>query len=397
MQTHRSFRTGIRCWLTAVLAGSFLLGTPGALYLVAGEDAQSQQNLDATYDQIVSRAIEYLRTRGRNDDGSYSPQLGPAVTAIVTTALLRHGRAVEDPLVAKSLAYLQSFQKPDGGIYRTDSLYANYETCLAIMCFTEANQDGRFDGLLDRAEAYVKKIQHDEGEGFSPDHMSYGGAGYGRHKRPDLSNTSFLIEALQATGNGPEDENMQKALLFVSRCQNHESEYNSAPFAVKNPDGGFYYTCAAGGSSQAPATPDMPEGALRSYASMTYAGLKSMIYAGLDQDDERVQAAWEWIQQNYDLDSNPGMGEAGLYYYYQTFAKALASVGNAQVKDASGEAHDWRADLVRVLAERQQADGSWSNENPRWLEGDPNLVTGYALLALSYCRETLPAGVTATQ
>ena len=29
----------------------------------------------------------------------------------------------------------------------------------------------------------------------------YGGAGYGKHSRPDLSNTSFLIDALRAVGN----------------------------------------------------------------------------------------------------------------------------------------------------------------------------------------------------
>ena len=28
----------------------------------------------------------------------------------------------------------------------------------------------------------------------------------------------------------------------------------------------------------------------------------------------------------------------------------------------------------------------WINGNARWLEGDPNLVTGYGLLAISYCR-----------
>ena len=35
---------------------------------------------------------------------------------------------------------------------------------------------------------------------------------------------------------------MQRALVFVSRCQNLETEHNTTPFAAKNPDGGFYYT-----------------------------------------------------------------------------------------------------------------------------------------------------------
>jgi hypothetical protein len=31
------------------------------------------------------------------------------------------------------------------------------------------------------------------------------------------------------------------------------------------------------------------------------------------------------------------------------------------------------------------------NENPRWMEGDPNLVTSYALLALAPCLPQQPA------
>ncbi len=119
---------------------------------------------------------------------------------------------------------------------------------------------------------------------------------------------------------------------------------------------------------------------------MTYAGLKSMLYAGVGPDDPRVKAAVEWIGKHYDLESNPGMGDAGQYYYYHTFAKALAAVGEETVVDEDGAKHDWRGELIVELASRQQEDGTWVNENSRWLEGDPNLVTGYALLALSYCR-----------
>jgi squalene-hopene/tetraprenyl-beta-curcumene cyclase len=119
---------------------------------------------------------------------------------------------------------------------------------------------------------------------------------------------------------------------------------------------------------------------------MTYAGLKSMIYAGVKADDPRVKAAVEWIRKNYDLKSNPGMGDAGLYYYYHTFAKALDAMGVDEFVDEQGAKHDWRAELIAELASRQQPDGSWINDNERWLEGDPTLVTGYALLALAYCQ-----------
>ena len=191
------------------------------------------------------------------------------------------------------------------------------------------------------------------------------------------------MEALRDTGLPADDPSLQKALVFVSRCQNLKSEFNDQPWAGKVNDGGFVYTAAEGGTSMAGTS---PEGGLRSYASMTYAGLKSMIHAGLTPDDPRVKAALEYIRAHYTLDENPGLGQAGLYYYYQTFAKAMALMGKPTLTDSSGKEHDWRADLVAALGKRQNADGSWVNPADRFMEGDPNLVTAYALIALSYAR-----------
>ena len=335
------------------------------------------------YEAMVSRGIEFLRSTGQSADGSFSPQGGPGITAVVATALMKHGRSPDDPLVARALDYLRQFIQPEGGIHVANSRHANYETCLAMICFTEANRDGRYDELLAGASNYVRGLQWDESEGHDESSFNYGGAGYGNHKRPDLSNTQFLVEALRTAGAEADDPAIQKALVFVSRCQNLETEHNLTPFSTKNPDGGFYYTPAAGGTSQAGKT---PEGGLRSYGSMTYAGLKSMIFAGVTADDPRVKAAVEWIRMHYDLDSNPGLGDSGLYYYYHTFAKALDAMSFGEFVDDEGRRHDWRNDLAQELAKRQNTDGSWTNKNIRWLEGDPNLVTAYALLSLSYCR-----------
>lgn len=337
----------------------------------------------AAYRAAVDRAVAFLRTKGQLPDGSFAGATGPGPTAIVVTALLRHGVGVDDPLVAKGLKYLEGLRHQDGGIYQPGALYANYETCLAIMCFAEANKDGRYAKLLKEAEAFAKGQQWGTGQSTDRADFNYGGAGYGKHKRPDLSNTQFFIEALRSLGKGPEDEAIQKALVFVSRCQNLESEHNTTGFAAKNPDGGFYYTPASGGVSMADKT---PEGGLRSYGSMTYAGLKSMIHAGVGPDDPRVKAAFTWIQRNYTVEANPGMGNAGLYYYYHTFAKALDAMKLDMVEDSSGVEHSWRDELAAELIERQKPGGSWINDNSRWLEGEPSLVTGYALLTLAYCR-----------
>jgi squalene-hopene/tetraprenyl-beta-curcumene cyclase len=349
--------------------------------VVGADDASAVDRKQ--YDAVVAKAVAYLETKGQSADGSYSGFSGPGVTALATTALLRHGRTADSPSVAQGVKYLETFVRPDGGIYQEGTLYQNYETCLAIVCFREVNRNGRYDEILKKADAFVRGVQWDEGEGLDPSQPAYGGAGYGSHKRPDLSNTAFFMDAMKAMNHGADDPAVQRALVFISRCQNLESPYNTLPFPTKNPDGGFYYTAAAGGSSQAGTT---ETGGLRSYGSMTYAGLKSMIFAGVGRDDPRVKAAVGWIRKNYELDTNPGIGTAGLFYYYHTFAKALDAMGLGQLEDAHGAKHDWRADLVAELARRQKPDGSWVNENDRWLEGDANLVTAYALLALDYCR-----------
>jgi squalene-hopene/tetraprenyl-beta-curcumene cyclase len=340
------------------------------------------------YRQTVDRAIDYLRIKGQATDGSYAAFAGPGVTAVVATGILRNGRSPDDPAVARSLHYLEEFIQSDGGIYQPNTLYRNYETCLGILCFSAANRDGRYDKVLDRAERFIKGLQWDEGEDHGPSSESYGGAGYGKHERPDMSNTQFLLDALRSLGRGAEDPAVQKALIFVSRCQNLETEHNTTKFAPKVADGGFYYTCAAGGTSQAGQTPN---GGLRSYGSMTYAGLKSMIYAGVGPDDPRVKAAFEWIRKFYNIETNPGLGNDGLYYYYHTFAKALDAMQIEVIETADGTKHNWRLELLGELVRRQRPDGSWVNDSARWMEGEPTLVSGYALMALSYCQPAIAA------
>nr|WP_146534503.1 hypothetical protein [Rubripirellula reticaptiva] len=334
----------------------------------------------------ASRGIEFLKARGQADDGSFSGETGAAVTSLCVRAILEHRpAAINDPAVKKAISYIESKFQGDGGIYATGSRWKNYETSVAVMALMKANQDGKYDSMLKKAELFLKDIQWDEGEGIKPSDTAYGGAGYGSHSRPDLSNTSFLVEALHELGNEADDEAIQKALKFVIRAQNLAGHGNDTEHADDVGDGGFYYTPAAGGESQAGKDDG---GGLRSYASMTYAGLKSMIYAGLSKDDPRVVAAMDFIGKNYSLESNPGMGAAGLFYYYHTFGKALQAASITTIDDASGTPHVWRDELVRTLVSEQQADGSWVNgENDRWMEGDRNLVTAYALLALAYAGE----------
>ncbi|TWT38910.1 prenyltransferase/squalene oxidase repeat-containing protein [Blastopirellula retiformator] len=345
---------------------------------------QTAAAADADYEAVVSKGVNYLAGK-QAADGSYSAQIGIGPTALATLALLEHGRGVNDPQVAKSLAYLEKAVRDDGGIYAANGRLKNYETCIALICFNKANKDGKYDEVVKNAEQFVRGVQITDTDGVGEEDVNYGGSGYSGKTRPDLSNTAFMVDALVSSGAKEDDEAIQKALIFVGRCQNLESKYNTTKFADKVEDGGFYYTPAVSGDQGDRGTPN---GGLRSYGSMGYAGLKSMIYAGVDKDDPRVEAVLKYVRDNFDVSANPGMGQAGVFYYYQTFAKALDAFGEPTITDAAGVAHDWRKELIAELAKRQQEDGSWVNSNTQWMEGDANLATAFALLALADCKES---------
>ena len=361
------------------IAGCCLFAVPLS---VLAEEGKTFGPDPETYSKMVDGAIRFL-AKQQSPEGAVSPQIGIGPTALATLGLLRSGRPVDDPQVAKGLKYLEEYTQESGGIHMPGGRINTYETCIAIVCFQEANKDGRYNKIVKGADAFIRLGQWDESMEKEPDDLYYGGVGYGGKSRPDLSNTAFLVEALKASGAKSDDPAVQKAMVFVSRCQNLESKHNTTRFADKVNDGGFFYTPA---NDRQDSSRQTANGGLRSYGSMTYSGFKSMIYAGLTKDDPRVKAAYDWIRKHYDVKNNPGMGDAGLFYYYLTFAKALDALGIDEIEDADGVKHDWRRELAEELARRQQEDGSWINTNRRWMESDPNLATSFALVALSYCK-----------
>lgn len=353
-----------------------------ALFAAAGL-VQAEPKANAV-ESAIHGAVQFYR-RGQNDDGSFAEgENGPAITALAVTGMLRSkGAPVTDPMIASAMRYLEKHIQPDGGIY-VPGPNRNYPTAIGLLAFVAANKDGKYDDVIKRATEYLKTEQWDEGEGIDATSPKYGGAGYGKKSRPDLSNTAYFLEALESAGVPKEDPAYQRAVRFISRCQNLSGEgANDLPQAGLVNDGGFYYTPAEdynpGGKS--------PDGGMRSYASMTYAGLKSFVHAGLSKDDRRVKAAWEWIRNHYSLDENPGLGQMGLYYYYHTFAKALDVLDVETLDTADGGKHDWRKELADTICKKQDKDGSWSNKEPRWMESDGRLVTAYALLALAHVQD----------
>jgi squalene-hopene/tetraprenyl-beta-curcumene cyclase len=349
---------------------------------VAAQSGPDPKELQA----VVDKAYDFLKSR-QKADGSFEPgQGGPGPTAIIAAALIRLGKPVDDPVVAKALAFLEKSVQKDGGVY--NRFLANYTTAIAITTFKEANTGGKYDTIIANASKFLKSLQF----GGSADDQPFGGFGYeapGKPRsRPDTSNTHFTIEALIAAGVPKDDPAIKNALLFLSRCQNLPGEANKLDYskkATEDDKGGFVYNPADAANDKSDKR--TPEGGLRSEGGMTYAGLKSFLYAGVGKDDPRVKAAVDWIRKHYTLEENPGQKDAGLFYYYHVFAKAMAALGEDSFADAKGTKHDWRKELFDTLKSKQAADGSWANKNGQFLENTPELATAFALLSLSYTKK----------
>jgi squalene-hopene/tetraprenyl-beta-curcumene cyclase len=388
-QAEKTIMSAPRC--LAVGSVLFVVALAAALPGETAEPAAKGAADPQLWDRTVDRAVQYLKGT-QAEDGSWSRDKSPGVTGICLTGMLQTGKlSPADPAAQKALKYIESLVNPKAGhIAGKDPKVQlqNYVTCVNVMALCAADRDS-YKQVVGDAAKFLTRLQWDEEEGKTPKDDFYGGAGYDSKSRPDLSNTQFFLDALKAAGVPPDDPAYKRALTFVSRCQNLKGEHNDQPWAGKVNDGTFIYSAAGGGQTKVQDAPN-PDGGLPGYGSMTYAGIKSLIYCGVASNDPRVQKALEWIRKHYTLDENPGMpkqrAQWGLYYYYHTMAKCLDVLGIDELTDAAGQKHDWRAELTAALAKRQRPDGSWLNEQDRWMEGDPNIVTGYALMALSHCK-----------
>lgn len=372
--------------VVGILGVSLLLGAgPAAAEPPSpGRPPPLSPTVEAETRRAIERGLAYLKSK-QEPNGGWTTQYGPAVAAIVAQAFAQdpdHGP--RHPGVRRALGYITKFEQSDGGIYERQQNLANYQTSVVLM-FLSGLDDPAMKPRTARAQEFLKKLQYTEEESVDLQNPWYGGAGYNESKRPDLSNTQMMLEALHQSGLPASDPVYQRALKFVARCQMYDPG-NDQPYADGQTDGGFIYSSNQGGESKASEERQEGHVPLRSYGSMTYSGFKSMLYAGVARDDPRVQASVEWIRRNWSLDVNPGMpddrSQQGLYYYYHVFARALVAWGEPVIVDAAGKPHNWREELCRKVVALQRTDGSWMNEQDRWLEGDPNYVTGLTLQTL---------------
>lgn len=341
----------------------------------------------------IDKGVKFLKSK-QDAAGFFGSEEQTAFTALAAMALMGDpsvtGKAMPEE-AKKAYAWILTMQKADGAIYKEK--LPNYNTSLCLTALTMAGQEQKYKDAVLKARRAIIGYQEDQGEKGKADNPLDGGIGYGNKPSADMSNTHFALEALYYAKRYLQDDpaakdepqlNYAAAIEFISNCQNLSATNKSTWVSddAKN-KGGFVY---APGQSKVPQPDDLGNGktALRSYASMSYAGLLSFIYADLSPKDPRITAVKTWLSKNYGVKENPGLGQEGLYYYYHTMAKCLNTAQMDFIETADGKQINWRQDLSKQLFNLQQADGSWASENGRWMEKDPVLVTAYAVLALEH-------------
>ncbi|HAW98398.1 MAG TPA: cycloartenol synthase [Opitutae bacterium] len=369
---------------------SFPLCLLSSLFLGVSLHAADPVSLKLEIGRALDKGVAWLNGEQNATSGNWGVAEYPALTGLALRAMLGH----PDPSVVGKFSknqkagfdFILSKVQSDGGIYGKG--LASYNTSICMLALLQS-KDPSYEQVVRNARKFLINQQSDFDKKGVADNVFDGGVGYGsRWAHSDLSNTHLAMEALfyanksLKSKEGDElDLDWDAAIAFVQKCQNLPGSNNEKWVSGHKDDrGGFVYFP---GSSMAGERKGKDGSiALRSYGSMSYAGLLSFIYAEMKENDPRLVAVRDWLRAHYTIKENPGMGEQGLYYYYHTMAKALSLSGMKEIKDGEGKMRDWRKELAFELLNQQDPKGFWMNENGRWWERDPILVTAYALLSL---------------
>lgn len=362
----------------------------GGVVAQAAESAFSETLQEEARASIV-KGLAWLAAN-QTPEGYWSDEKFPAMTALPLWAFAGAQAAAYTAQVDKAVMFILSKAQPDGGIYVPDPQrggagLGNYNTSI---CMVGLHATGRKDVIraIQKAREYTAATQL-----IGADEHA-GGFGYDRggRRHTDLTNTGMALDAMRRTqsvedlrpsGEKRADLNWDAALKYVENMQQKDG-------ADK---GGFLYTksFAPGGNPNAGGAPRGGQGGgdrarpqLRSYGSITYVGLLSMMHTRLTRSDPRVTSALDYCTKHWTLDENPGQGGQGIYFYYNILTRALSAANVDAIPQAAGGTLAWREALIRKVISLQRPDGSWINENNRWWENDPILVTAYSLLALEF-------------
>jgi len=334
----------------------------------------------------LAAASKYLWSQQADDGGWHSHtygllRSGQSLTPFVLDALLQVPEGIYQPpstKVERAVSFLRSNTRLDGAMGMMDPDvpdYPNYATALSVTALSRARHVG-WESQVQRMVDYLRVQQFTEQNGWAQDHPAYGAWGMGGNRRTppdtghvDLSMTRYVLQALRAAGLPASDPALERARVFVERCQNFDGKHTN------DGDGGFFFSTTESDTNKAGADGRR----LRSYGTTTADGVLALLALGSSPGDERIVAAQRWMSGHHRDMNVPGfIGEAyerwprGLAFYYS----AVSAQAFRALKVNAG------ATVIEGLRRTQRSDGSWANPENLVKEDDPLIATTFAVHAM---------------
>jgi len=367
--------------------------------------AGNELSLSAQIDEGMRQAVGFLAAK-QAADGAWRSDVygplkdGPSLTAFIATTLTKIADDVPvEPVLSNAVRSLASMD-PHGSVIT----YPVYAAAGAVTALSRQAAN-RCVAARDAWLAFLRRQQLVETCGWQECDDSFGGWSFaheppapidGRPSSPlavpNLSATVFALDALCAAGCSDSDESVQKALVFVRRCQNWPTDASAGD--QRFDDGGFFFLNGDPIRNKPGEAGVDSQGRTRyhSYGSTTADGLRALIACGLPLDHPRVLAARSWLLSHFSPEKHPGDYPAerehlrpALYYYY------AASIAEALLASRAdhGQCEWWGASLSKALLGRQKSDGSWTNAAVDVREDDPLVATPLGLCGLVCCKAAL--------
>lgn len=353
------------CRVPACLLGLATILAAGANSLPAQDVPPDPENLPAPIaagnlrtEAAVKRALDYLQST-QKPSGAWAAQFGEAtsVTSLAVMAYLACGHVPGAPgpyraTIDRGVRFVIRSQKPNGMLVARTSHGPMYCHGIATLMLAEvagmtpdAEMASACREALSKAIALILQAQNVEKNADNA-----GGWRYQPTSRDsDLSVTGWQVMALRAArsaGCAVPSEAIDRAVAYLKRC------------AARG--GGFAYQPGGG--------PNNPR---------TGCGILALELCGEHLSDEALAGA-AYLGKN-----PPRWGTQ--YFFYEVYYCPQALF---QVDDAAFRAY--YAQLVAILLDHQEADGSWLSADGSDRSGGRDYCTATAVLALAVEYRYLP-------
>lgn len=329
----------------------------GALALLLASCSSTPPRASAPPPELA-RGVDWLVAR-QTPDGSWRSDTydayseGPILTAAVLWALaLCPEGSVPRDVLDRGEAYLRRSITPAGKLESISPIYATSLAILALVRLRDAE-----DRDVQRMARWLISVQLAEPMGWTREDRAYGGwdrqgdwARKPNLTQADLSMVAFVLEALAAARISEEDPVWERALTFVSRCQQSDGGFVATPV----PEHAWVNKAGEG----------------RSYGTATCDGVRALLACGAP-----AEASGAWLDAHPSTDVPAGLNAEwteGLRYYH--------AYVHSSVRRLRGQPVD-----LSWLAALQRPDGAWANPQPLMKEDDPLIATLLAVAALAKC------------